>query len=95
MYIEVTLHAGKEGRGGVLSRVNRWKGSRTGHTWRTNWFLKYFMNEKLEGRVEVTERRRRRGKQLLDDLTEKRGYWNLQEKALDRFLWRNGFGRGY
>jgi len=50
MYIEETLHAYKEGRE-VLGRVNRWKGNRTGHTWRTNWFLKYFIDEKIEGRV--------------------------------------------
>lgn len=64
MYIEDTLHADKEGRE-VLSKVNRWKGNRTSHIWRTNWFLKYFINEKTEGKVEVTKRRRRRGKQLL------------------------------
>jgi hypothetical protein len=36
-----------------------------------------------------------RGKQLLDDLKEKRRYWNLKEEALDRNLWRTRFGRGY
>jgi hypothetical protein len=92
MYTEETLHADKEGRE-VLSKVNKWKGNRTGHTWRTNWFLKYFIDEKTEGRVEVTERRRSRCKQLLDDLMEKREYWNLQEKALDRILWITGFER--
>jgi hypothetical protein len=59
MYNEETLHADKESRE-VLSRVNGWKGNRTGHTWRTNLFQKYFIDEKLEGRVKVIERRRRR-----------------------------------
>ena len=33
-------------------------------------------------------RRRRRRKQLLDDLKRTRGNWKLKEKALDRTLWR-------
>jgi len=28
------------------------------------------------------------------DLEETRGYWKLKEEALDRTLWRTGFGRG-
>jgi hypothetical protein len=41
--------------------------------------------------VGVTERRERRRKQLLDDLTEKRGYWKLEEGILRRSLWRIHF----
>jgi hypothetical protein len=47
------------------------------------------MEGKLEGRIEVTGRRGRRRKQLLDDLNEKRRYWKLKEEALDRTLWRS------
>jgi hypothetical protein len=50
---------------------------------------------KLEGRIEMTGRRGRRRKQLLDDLKEKKRYWKLREEALDRTLWRTRFGRGY
>jgi hypothetical protein len=50
---------------------------------------------KLEGRIEVTERRGRRRKQPLDNLKEKRRYWKLKEEALDRTVWRTRFGRGY
>jgi hypothetical protein len=50
---------------------------------------------KLEGRIEMTERRGRRRKQLLDDLKEKRRYCKLKEETLDRNLWRTRFGRGY
>jgi len=46
-------------------------------------------------RIEVTEKRGRRGKQLLDDLKETRGYWILKKEALGRTLWRTRFGRGY
>jgi hypothetical protein len=41
---------------------------------------------KLEGRIEMTGRRGRRWKQLLDDHKEKRRYWKLKEEALDRTL---------
>jgi hypothetical protein len=50
---------------------------------------------KLEEQIEITERRGRRSKQLLDDLKEKTGYWKLKEEALDRTLWRTRLGRGY
>jgi hypothetical protein len=46
----------------------------------------------LEGRIEMTGRRGRRRKHLLDDLKEKRRYWKLKEEALDRTLWRTRFG---
>jgi len=36
-----------------------------------------------------------RCKQLMDDLKENGGYWKLKGEALDRFVWRTGFGRGY
>jgi len=39
-------------------------------------------------------RRGSRRKQLPDDLKEARRYWKLKEEALDRTLWRTGFGRG-
>jgi len=40
-------------------------------------------------------RRGRRRKQLLDDLNEKRRYWNLKEETLGHTPWRTGFGSGY
>ena len=39
--------------------------------------------------------RRRRLKQLLDDIKETRGDLKLKEKAVDCTLWRNRCGRGY
>jgi hypothetical protein len=50
---------------------------------------------KLEGRIEMTGRRGKICKQLLDDLKEKRRYWKLREEVLDRTLWITRFGRGY
>ena len=43
--------------------------------------------------IEVTGRRGGRHKELSDDLNGKREYWLLKEKALDRTVWRTGFGR--
>jgi len=42
----------------------------------------------------VTERRGRRGKQLLDGRKEKRGHWRLKEEVPDRAQSRNHLGRG-
>ena len=42
--------------------------------------------------MEVTRRRGRRRKKLLDDLKDRRGYSVLKEEALDRTMWRNRFG---
>jgi hypothetical protein len=39
----------------------------------------------------VTERQRRKGAQLLNNLTETTYSWQM-EKALDRTLWRTAFG---
>ena len=60
-----------------------------------NCLLKHVTEGKTEGRIEVTGRRARRGKQLLDDLKEKIGYWKWTEEALDRTQCRTLFGRGY
>jgi hypothetical protein len=43
----------------------------------------------------VTGRRGRRRRKLLDYLKERRGYSQLKEEAVDRTVWRGGFGRGF
>jgi hypothetical protein len=62
---------------------------------RRNCLLKHVIEGKIQGRIEVTGRRGRRRKQLLNDLKDKREYWKLKEEALDRTLWRTRFGRSY
>jgi len=42
----------------------------------------------------VTETRKRGCKQLLDELKETKGHWQLKEETLDRTLWRIHFGKG-
>ena len=68
-----------EGEGSVLHTGNRRKGNWFGHTLRRNCLLKHVIEGKIEGRMEVTGRRGRRSKQLLDDLKENRGYCKLKE----------------
>ena len=54
-----------------------------------------FIEGKIKGQIEVTRRRGRRRKKLLDDLKDRRGYCQLKEEALDSTMWRNCFGRGF
>ena len=43
----------------------------------------------------MTRRGGRRGKKLLGDLKDRRGYSHLKEEGLDRTTWRNRFGGGF
>ena len=49
----------------------------------------------IKGQIEVTRRRGRRHKKLLDDLKDRRGCCQLKEEALDRTMLKNRFGRGF
>jgi hypothetical protein len=53
------------------------------------------MEGKIKGEIDVTGRRGRRHRKLLDGLKERRGYSHLKEEALDRTMWRACFGRGF
>jgi hypothetical protein len=74
--------------------MKRRKANWIGHILRRNCLLKHVIEGRIEGRIEVTVRGRRR-KQLLDDVKEKRRYWKLKAEALYRTLWKARFGRGY
>ena len=60
-----------------------------------NDYQEYFLEGKIKGGIEVTGTRGRRRRKLLDDLKEWRVYCHLKEEALDRTVWRAGFGRGF
>jgi hypothetical protein len=66
-----------------------------GHILRRNCFLKQVIEGKIKGEMEVTRRRGRRRKKLLENLKDRRGYSHLKEEDLDRTVWRNRFGRGF
>jgi hypothetical protein len=91
---EEVLHRVKE-ESTILHTIKRRKANWIGHILRRNCLLKQVIEGKLEGRIEITVRRGRRRKQLLDDLKEKRRYWKLKEEALDHTQWKTRFGRGY
>jgi hypothetical protein len=55
-----------------------------------NCLLKHVVEEKIEGK----ERRGKRSKQLLNDFKEKKGYCKFKKEALDRTVWKTGFGNG-
>ena len=58
-------------------------------------FYNKLLKERYKGGINVTERRGRRRRKLLDDLKERRGYTHLKEEALDRTMWRACFERGF
>jgi hypothetical protein len=60
-----------------------------------NCLLQQVIEGKIKGGIEVTGRRGRRRGKVLDDLKERRGKSHLKEEALDRTVWRAGFGRGF
>jgi hypothetical protein len=79
----------------ILQKIKRRNANWIGHILRRKCILKRVIEGKLEGTIEVIVRRGRRHKQLLDDLTEKKGYCKLKEEALDRTLWRTSLGWSY
>jgi len=62
---------------------------------RRNCLLQRVIEGKIKGGIDVTGRRGRKCRKLLDDLKERREYSHLKEEALDRTMWRAQFGRGF
>jgi hypothetical protein len=91
---EEVLHRVKEEMN-IVHTIKRRKANWIGHILRRNCLLKHVIEGKLDGRIEMTGRRGRRRKELLDDLKEERRYWKSKEEALDRTLWRTHFARCY
>jgi hypothetical protein len=79
----------------ILYEIRKRKANWLYHTLRRNCLLKQVIEGKIKGEMEVTRRRGRRRKKLLDDLKDRRGYSHLKEASLDRTMWRNRFGRGF
>ena len=79
----------------ILYEIRKRKVNWIGHIIRRNCLLKQVIEGKIKGEMEVTRRRGRRRKKLLDDLKDRRGYCHLKEEALDSTMWRNCFGGGF
>jgi hypothetical protein len=79
----------------ILHEISKRKANWIGHILRRNCLLRRVIEGKIKGGIEVTGRRGRRRRKLLDDLKERRGYSHPKEEALDRTMWRARFGRGF
>jgi len=82
-------------QGNILHEIRKRKANWIGHILRRNCLLRQVIEGKIKGEMEVTRRRGRRRKKLLDDLKDRRGYSHLKEEALDRTMWRHRFGGGF
>jgi hypothetical protein len=80
---------------GCKAEISKRRDKLIGHILRRNCLLQRVIEGKIKGEIEVTERRGRRRRKLLDDLKERKGYSHLKEEALDRTMWRARFGRGF
>jgi hypothetical protein len=63
----------------ILNIVQRNKAKWIGHKMRRNCLLKHIIEGRIQGRIDVTSRR----KQLLNDLKETKRFWKLKVEALD------------
>jgi hypothetical protein len=78
-----------------IRAISKWKANWIGHILHRNCLLRQIIKGNIKGRIEVTGRRGRRRRKLLDDLKERREYSHLKDEALDRTMWRARFERGF
>jgi hypothetical protein len=79
--------------GNSLHSIKRGKANWIGYILRRNCLIKHFVEGKIGGRIEVTGRRGRSFRQLLE-LKKTRRHRKLKEEALDHTVWITGFGAG-
>ena len=79
----------------IVHEICKRKANWIGHVLRRNCLLQRVIEGKIKDGIEVTGRRGRRRKKLLDDLKERRGHSYLKEEALVLTVWRAHFGRGF
>ena len=79
----------------ILLEISKRKANWIGQILGRNCLLRPVIEGKIKGGTEVTGWRGRRRRKLLDGLKERRGSSHLKEEALDRSIWRAGFGRGF
>jgi hypothetical protein len=79
----------------ILREISKRKANWIGHNLYRNCLLRHVIEGKIKEGIEVTGRRGRRRRKLLDDHRERREYSHLKEEALDRTVWRARFGRDF
>ena len=78
----------------TLHEIRKRKANWIGHILQRNCLLKQVIEGKIKGEIEVTRRRGRRRKKLLNDLRTGEDTLIWRRKLLDHTMWRNRFGRG-
>jgi hypothetical protein len=78
----------------ILHEISKRSANWIGHILRRNCLLRQVIEGKIKGGIEVTGRRVRRRRKLLDDLKQIIEYSHLKEKALNRTMWAARLGRG-
>jgi hypothetical protein len=73
----------------ILHTIKWSQANQNGHILHRNYLLKHA----IEGKIEEMGRWDRRLRQLLADLKEERGDWNMKEEAYDHAPWRTCFER--
>ena len=76
-----------------MTSITQRKYNLVGQILRWTCLVKHLIQGRINGSIEVTERRGRRRKKLLVDVKEKTGYWNSKELAVDLTVRRSGFVR--
>ena len=66
-----------------IHEIRKWKAKWIVHILHRKCLLKQVIEGKIKGEMEVTRRRGRRRKKLLEELKDRRGYSHLKEEALD------------
>jgi hypothetical protein len=79
----------------ILHEIRKRKANWIGQILCRNCLLQRVIEGKIKGGIEVTGRRGRKRRKLLDDLKARRGYSHLKEESLDSTTWRARFGRGF
>ena len=73
-------------QGNILHEIRKRKANWIGRILRRNCLLKQVIEGKINGELEVTRRRGKKRRKLLDDLKDKRGYCHLKEEVLNRTM---------
>jgi hypothetical protein len=76
----------------ILHEISKQKANWIGHILHRNCLLQQVIEGKIKGWIEAIGRQGRRRRKLLDDLKQRKGYCHLKQEALDRTVWRAGFG---
>lgn len=79
------LHNVKRER--YIPRIVKYKANWFGHSLHWNGIIERAIERTIEESIDVTGRRGRRCKQILDNLKVTRGYYKLKYEGLARALW--------